>query len=314
MTEIAVRDEPGHVTQFDPTGGRLVAWAQAAAAANQLAKALSKTSFIPAAFQGKEYDATAAIIMGDELGLSPIAALRSLYVVHGTPAMYARTMVALAQGHGHQVWTEKTTDSEVVVCGQRKGTDKVERSVWTIARARQAGYTSNKKYASNPQEMLYAKASAEIARKVAADVLAGVPYSVEDLELEQPAPTSTVTRSTERKTTARRTQPPPVAPDEPPLDDGEASAAGVTEPQIKKLHALFGDFEVEDRDERLRVASMFAGRNLETSKDLTKDEASRVIDRLQQILDQDGNRVENLYWATHDDPEAVADDPTLDEA
>jgi hypothetical protein len=113
--------------------------------------------------------------MGDELGLSPLASLRSIYVVHGTPAMYARTMVALAQAHGHEVWTEVDTPAKVVVCGRRKGSDKVERSEWTIDRARKAGYTNNKKYDSNPQEMLYAKAASVVARKVAADVLAGVP-------------------------------------------------------------------------------------------------------------------------------------------
>src|SRR6266568_725243 len=192
MTEIQPYQPNSHV---DPTGGRLVAWAAAAQAANQLAKALAKTSFVPEVFRGKEYDATAAIIMGDELGLSPLAALRSIYVVHGTPAMYARTMIGLAQSHGHQLWTEETSDAKVTVCGQRRGSDKVERSTWTISRAQKAGYTSNKLYASNPQEMLYAKAAAEVARKVDADGLAGIPYSVEDLELGQPSPAVTVTRS-----------------------------------------------------------------------------------------------------------------------
>src|SRR4249920_3213159 len=176
--------------QLDPTGGRLIAWAQAATAAHQLAQALSKTSFVPKEFQGREYDATAAIIMGDELGLSPLAALRSIYVIHGQPSMYTRTMVALAQSHGHQIWTDESSDAKVTVSGQRRGSSKVETSTWTIARAKKAGYTSNRKYDSNPQEMLYAKAAGEVARKIAADVLAGVGMSVEDIELEEPAPTT----------------------------------------------------------------------------------------------------------------------------
>lgn len=208
----------------DPTGGRLVAWAQAASAANQLAKALVKTTFIPAAFQGKEHDATAAILLGDELGLSPISALRSIYVIHGTPAMYARSMVALAQAHGHEVWTEKSTDTEVKVCGQRKGSEHVETALWTIARARTAGYTNNRKYQTNPQEMLYAKAAGEIARKVAADVLAGVPYSVEDLELEQPGETVTVKRAARMKRAEIAAAP------EPDLDGADAPPEATDEP------------------------------------------------------------------------------------
>jgi hypothetical protein len=181
--------------QSDPTGGRLVAWAEAAAAANRLAKALCRTEFCPVAFRSKDIEATAAILLGDELGMSPLVALKSIYVVHGTPALYARTMVGLAQAHGHEIWTVETSDAKVVVRGQRKGSDHIEEAIWTTTRAQKAGYTNNKQYVSNPQAMLYAKAAGEIARKIAADVLSGMAYSVEDMELEQAEPTATVKRS-----------------------------------------------------------------------------------------------------------------------
>jgi hypothetical protein len=313
MTEVERYEPPSQVAVADPTGGRLVAWAAAAAAANQLAKALSRTSFVPAAFKGNEYDATAAIIMGDEVGLSPLAALRSIYVVHGTPAMYARTMVALVQSRGHEVWTELSTDAKVVVCGRRKGSDKVEHSEWTTARAQKAGYTTNKKYATNAQEMLYSKASAEICRKVGADVLLGIPYSVEDLELEQPAPTITASRTTERKTTAKRAAPVAEEPEFEPsgMDEFAKPAAGppsgaesgwdsgsipdplrtppaetgeaITAPQSKMLHALLNKNDLGDRDAGLAYIGGVIGREIDTSKDLTKAEASVCIDRLSTL-------------------------------
>jgi hypothetical protein len=151
---------PKAPAQIDPTGGRLIAWAGAAGAAHQLATSLSRTSFVPRAFQGNAADATAAIMLGDELGLSPIAALRSIYIISGTPALYARTMVALAMSHGHEIWTEESSDRQVTVCGRRRGQEHVERSTWTIDRARKAGYTNNKKYETDPQAMLYSKAAA----------------------------------------------------------------------------------------------------------------------------------------------------------
>lgn len=287
MTELAVRAETAPALADDPTGGRLVAWAQAAHAANQLAKSLSRTSFVPAAFKGNEYDATAAIIMGDELGLSPLAALRSIYVVHGTPAMYARTMVALALSHGHQIWTEKSTDGEVVVCGQRRGSQHVERAVWTLARAQKAGYTSNKKYSTNSQEMLFSKAAAEVARKVAPDVLAGVPMSVEDLELEQQE-TTTVTRAPAKATVRRKPAPEPAEPEfdppaepEPPLPVEDL----ITSAQMKKMQALFHDKNFVDRDDKLAYVNEVVGIEVTSSKDLTKDQASRVIDALDQLAD-----------------------------
>jgi hypothetical protein len=305
MNEVAVRETGEVVALNDPTGGRLVAWAQAAQAANQLAKALAQTSFVPQAFKGNTGDATAAILMGDELGLSPLAALRSIYSVHGTPALYARTMVALVQAHGHEVWTELDTPSKVTVQGRRRGSDKVESSEWTLDRARKAGYTSNKKYETNPQEMLYSKAAATVCRKIGADVLAAIPYSVEDLELEQPAATTTVTRSPERKTTAQRK---PATPEPPltqagrldpmppvhdePADDGLAEFAPettrnpvtqtpISKPQLAKLHAIFGEMGITDRDDRLAMVSNLVGRQVESSSDLTKAEAMTLIDQLE---------------------------------
>lgn len=291
MTELARYEPRAEIATLDPTGGRLVAWAQAASAANQLAKALSRTSFVPKDFSGNENDATAAILMGDELGLSPIASLRSIYVVHGQPAMYARTMVALVQSHGHEVWTELSTSEKVVVAGRRRGSTKEERAEWTIARAQRAGYTTNKKYASNPQEMLYAKAAAEVCRKIAADVLAGVPASVEDLELDDSATSSTVTAEREKPRTAKRkTDAPP--PDEPPLDDAttdvdetetpvDETPEPITERQQKKMHATLNEIGITGRNDRLRLASLISGREIASSNDLTKVEAARIIDALE---------------------------------
>lgn len=298
MTELALRENNAVAVATDPTGGRLVAWAHAASAANQLAKALTTTSFVPAAFKGNPADATAAILMGDELGLSPIAALRSIYVVHGTPAMYARTMVALAQSHGHEIWTEIDSPVKVTVAGRRKGSDKVERSEWTIDRARKAGYTTNKKYESQPQEMLWAKAAGTVARKVAADVLAGIPYSVEDLELDAPAATVTVTRQEPAKRTPMRRKQEPPPPAEPPLEPDDALAefdpahtsnpAPSDEPlttrQRSMIHALYNQLDITDRDERLADIGAVVGRDVDSSNDLTKADASRLVDRLQERL------------------------------
>jgi hypothetical protein len=271
------------VANFDPTGGRLVAWASAASAANQLATSLSRTSFVPKAFQGNPGDATAAIILGDELGLSPLSALRSIYIISGTPALYARTMVALAMAHGHEVWTEASTDREVTVCGKRKGSEHVEKSTWTIDRARKAGYTNNKKYDSDPQAMLYSKAAAEIARKIAPDVLSGVPYSVEDLELEeQPKVTvSRAPRSVQRAPKPQAPEPEFDEPDEPEPVKATAERADepITPKQLTALNAaLTSDLGFTDRDDKLAYLSGELGREIASSKDVTKQEAMRLLD------------------------------------
>jgi hypothetical protein len=160
----------------------LVGWAQAGEAAYQLAQKISATQFAPEQFRGKPAEAAVAIIAGAEVGLSPLQALQSTYVIGGRPAYYARTMVALAQRQGHEVWTEKETPASVTVCGRRAGSDQIEQVTVTLEQARKAGWTRNKQYDSNPVDMLWARAASKVCRRIAADALLGIPYSVEELQ------------------------------------------------------------------------------------------------------------------------------------
>lgn len=277
------------VAPVDPTGGRLVAWAQAARAAHALAESLSKTSFVPKDFRGKPDETCAAILLGDELGMKPLAALASVFVIHGKPSIYAKTMVALVQSHGHEVWTESQTDREVVMGGRRRGSDRPETAKWDIDRARKAGYTTNAKYQTNPQEMLWAKAAAEVCKKIASDVLAGVPFTVEDLELEpENQPKRAVARSTSTRAVQRQEKPTPPEPDfdepAPPAKVDAERTDGpdlITPAQSKKLHAALRDAGLGDRDKGLARISEIVGHTVESSKDLTKDQASQVIEALE---------------------------------
>lgn len=166
-------------------GGNLIREAAAVMAdAHTLAKAICNTAMVPKHFQGKPDECAAAMLYGASLGLDPMQAVKGIYVVHGTAALYARAMASIVMRDGHQLWTESSSDEAVTVCGRRRGTDNVETSTWTYARAKKAGYTSNPKYDSDPQAMLYAKAVSEVARKIAPDSLSGV-YSVEELEVER---------------------------------------------------------------------------------------------------------------------------------
>ena len=300
MTEIAVA-QPRHLdtipaeagyatltaTAPDPTGGRLVAWHGAAVAAASLASALCRTSFVPKAFAGKPEETAAALLLGDELGLSPLAALRSIHVISGTPGLYARTMVAVVQSLGHEVVTVVDTPTKVTVKGRRRGSEEWTTSEWTTDRARRAGYTSNRKYESDPQAMLYARAASDVCRRIAADALLGIPYSAEELELEAPAATTRVTRATTTTKVQRETPEPdldePVATTPEP-DVQEPAAADVTplitEAQTRKLGVLMRDAGITERDDALRYCADVTGRYVSSRSELTKDEASRVIDAL----------------------------------
>lgn len=336
MTEIEQYTPRGEVATLhvDPTGGRLVAWAQAASAANALAKSLVQTSFVPRVKQGGQMvpisvgDATAAILMGDELGLTPLAALRAVYVVHGTPALYAKAMAALVLSHGHEMWTVEESPQRVTVAGRRRGTDHEERVTWTMDRARKAGYTKNAKYDTNPQEMLYARAAGDVARRIAPDVLAGVPYTVEEIELSQEPATTTVTREAgDKRTVQRRTTAKPET-DEPPLDETPQGAAaapvapnqtpgetdaedtdpmsesprpadpdGITSAQLKKMAAGMRDLGITERAHALAYVARVIGREVGSRNELTKAEAHQVIEALEFDSQQATTPDDGQGWA-----------------
>jgi hypothetical protein len=118
---------------------------------------------------------------GTALGFDPMSSLLNVYIVGGRPGLYAAAAVALLQAAGHEVWTEDLTASRAVVCGRRRGSEFVERVEVTMDMARKAGWTRNQKYASEPDSMLWARAASRVCRRVAQDVLKGLPC-VEDMQ------------------------------------------------------------------------------------------------------------------------------------
>lgn len=184
MTEIAI-PENNDVAMVAPAAERqpsaLMLWAAEAHEASQIARELAGTSFVPASLRGKPADITAAILAGQELGLQPMATLRSIDVIQGTPALRAHAMRGLVQSHGHTVQLVEASDTRVVMRGRRAG-ERVWQSVeWTIERAQRLGLTGKDQWKKQPKTMLTARATGEICRLIASDVLYAMPYAAEEL-------------------------------------------------------------------------------------------------------------------------------------
>ncbi len=297
MSEVAISQQSGPAAQFGaaaipPTATTisLMEWAQELSAAHQLGTALCGTEFVPSSFRGKPEAAAAAILAGKSLGLDPMNALANIFVVSGRPSMYARTMAALVLQAGHTIRRVQATEQSVIYEGRRKGDTTFTRVEWTIARAQKAGYTSNKKYQSDPIAMLTAKCQAEICRVIAPDVLTGIAAtSVEEVELDDLGETgaSTADEAPKAKRTITRKQQPapelpaavhdaPTAEDEP--SEPEPSSDPITTAQLTKLNIILQEQGRTDRDDKLNYLSTYLGRSIESSKDLTKSEAHRLID------------------------------------
>lgn len=204
------------------TTRNLEAWASDLEHAFALAEKLCSTMFVPVHFRGKPAEGAAAILYGDTLEIPPMVSLRTIYVVHGTPALYAQQMYAIALSKGHEIERVHADNQRVEFRARRRGTKDWQKVEWTIERARQAKYTSNSKYQENPIGMLTEKCKAEAAKLVAPDALAGM-NSVEEIELgdfestiveEAPAPVKTtkITRKPKADAPDPAVVPAPAAP------------------------------------------------------------------------------------------------------
>lgn len=86
--------------------------------------------------------------------------------------------------------------------------------------------------------------------------------------------------------TAGNDMPPPAEPPpaEPPPDQPAGNDPPASTAQNRKMHALFRDVDLGDRDDRLTVCSAILGFPLTTSTGLTIAEASKLIDTLEQWI------------------------------
>jgi hypothetical protein len=190
--EIVHRDEQQAVAQQPsntlptpaPSAGvtALMTWAQEADLAYQMAEKLAVTSFVPQSLRGKPGDIAAAILAGSELGMKPMATLKSIDIIQGTPALRAHAMRAIVQQQGHEIELVESTDTRCVMRGRRKDSDAWQEVEWTIDRARLMGLLGKDQWKKNPKGMLVARATGELSRLIASDALHGMAYVSEELE------------------------------------------------------------------------------------------------------------------------------------
>jgi hypothetical protein len=283
VTEIAIPDRHsnGDVVPAAAQASPLVLWAHEARQAEQIAEVLACTSFVPASLRNKPQDVTAAILAGQELGLQPMATLRSIDIIQGVPALRAHAMRGLVQFHGHKLQLVESTPQRCVMRGQRKG-EEWQQVEWTIERAAQLGLTGKDQWKKQPQTMLVARATGELCRLIAADALYAMPYAAEELDGDSPGGGNGPARVTvEEIVTARQgtaEQPtPPAATEQRRAADGQLRELNIlfTETGIA-AHTGKGSTALNDKA-RFDWLAEHVGVTVVSTKDLTPDQATKAI-------------------------------------
>lgn len=251
-------------------------------AATTFAEGVCRTSLVPAAYRGKPDEAAVAILYGAEVGFQPMQSLQQVVVVKGSPGLYAKAAVALVISRGHMIWVESSSPEQVVVCGRNRhwpADVPNVREVWNLDRAKAAGYYAQNRanYDGKPEEMYYARGAMNTARKVDPSALLGLPFSAEEL-----ADGDFVTGEVIAAPPAYVAPAIPAqrATDERPLDV-------MTAAQSRALNAGLTDLGLTDRQDRLEWCAREVRRPLESSRDLTKDEASRLIEATKREVPAD---------------------------
>lgn len=280
--EIAVLPAAGLPTVPEALG-TLVSQVAAMRDALELANGLCDSELVPALYRGKPGNGAVAILYGAELGLNPIQSLQQIFVVQGKPAIYARTAVALVKtAAGIVVQTVETSDERVTVTATDPRTGQVETSTWDIARAEKAKYTGNSKYQTDPQAMLYAKAAMEVCRKIAPDVLLGIPYSREELELEpQPIKVQSERLPQRAKGTSalrERAAAASAPPEQPATDGDKPMSPGSRQKWLNRMFQLFAAGKTtEPEEQRIVIAVLTGAEKLPEHRDEMTDGQLRDI-------------------------------------
>ena len=152
-----------------------------------LAEQIAKSGLLPKELQGKVPEVMMQIMAGQELGLAPMASLRSFSIITGKPVMSADAMVAIVLGSGKCEYFERVSESDKEVTYATKRVGRPERRCqWTMDMAKQAALHQKDNWRTFPRAMLASRAKSELARDVYSDILAGV-YTVDELPGERTA-------------------------------------------------------------------------------------------------------------------------------
>lgn len=248
------------------------------------------------------------VLAGLEMGIGAFAAMSGIHIIEGKPSVGAGLMAAAVKRHPKYDYRVKRHDAEACVVTFYEDGEVVGESSFTIEDAKQAGvaFKSRQGYptpwAKNPRNMLFARALSNGVRWYCPDVFDVSTYTPEELgaatddegniidvqHAPAPAPRASVGDLGAPDAEPEPEQEPVEAesegmfPPDPPegtLDEPEPEPVkgDVTASQLKALAVGMKKQGLEDRNVARAFMSWLFNREISSSKELSKGEASRII-------------------------------------
>lgn len=251
-------------------------------------------SLLPDAYRGNPGNVLLAVGLGQAMGLSPAESLWRIDVIQGKPAAAAELIASNVRKAGHKLRVSVTEDPPSATCTIVRADDPEAPTTITrdMAWAQRMGLTGKDNYKKQPSTMLSWRAISACARLACPEALYGVSHTPDELydsgavRVEQTSglaaaldPQTSGAGAAPGEAVAAPVEQPPASAPEP--ETGEV----ITKAQLTKLKTVLGNLGM-NRDEGLSFYESTIGRRVESSKELTKAEAMRVIDALEGIEEQ----------------------------
>lgn len=156
--------------------------------ARDLARVLAASNIVPKEFQGNPSNTLIAIMLGAEVGITPVQALQSIMVVNGRPSLWGDVVMALVKGSAvyessSDSFDPQTEGGTAIFRVKRKGEDWLERR-FSMDDAKKAGLSSKPgPWQNYPKRMLFQRARAFALRDAFPDVLKGIRITEEQQDV-----------------------------------------------------------------------------------------------------------------------------------
>lgn len=257
--------------------------------ASKFASTLAAANSLPASLKKSPADIVAIVLAGAELGIPPMASIRSIHLIDGKPVLSADAMAGLCLRNRdvcEYLTLVVSTDAKATYRAKRKGAPEPVEISFTIEQAKIAGLVGKGNWAKYPAAMLRARAMSAIARAVFPDLVGNL-YDPDELE---PAPVekhvdSTATeapalvdalKASLKKRRATIVDVPEARPSPPALAGSEDGRVGWGKNSARKL----ADLEREKVEWYLADAEKKAEANANDDRDVWVDRMLRYSEEL----------------------------------
>lgn len=151
----------------------------------KFAELMSKSDLVPKDFKDKPGNILVAIQKGQEVGLSPMAALETIAVINGRASLWGDGLLGIVQAAPSYEWIDESQCSEKAgVCTVKRKGEQPYTATFTLEDAKRAGLLGKPgPWTAYTKRMLQLRARGFALRDKFADVLKGMIAAEEALDI-----------------------------------------------------------------------------------------------------------------------------------